>query len=121
MTHGMESLAKARARYAGQLEQALAFIVATLSSLDEVERISVFGSYARGRADLFTDLDVLVVMNSNEPFLERQGRLYRLLAVSVDLDLLCYTPQEFEALKTRPFLRQVLREEVVIYENRRAR
>ncbi|MGB4781305.1 nucleotidyltransferase domain-containing protein [Candidatus Methylomirabilis sp.] len=49
------------------------------------------GSYARGRADLFTDLDLLVVMETNLSFIDRLRMLYPLLALPVDLDLLCYT------------------------------
>jgi len=33
-----------------------------LASIPEVERVILFGSYVRGRRDLLTDLDVLVVM-----------------------------------------------------------
>jgi len=88
--------------------------------VDQVERVGLFGSYARGRADLFTDLDVLVVMRTEEPFVERVKMLYGLLALPVDLDLVCYTPQEFEDLKDRPFLKRILEEEVVLYEKKPA-
>lgn len=108
-----------RAAYAALLEQSLRQIIATLSSRAEVERVSLFGSYARGRADLFTDLDILVVMETEKGFLERLRLLYSLLAVPVDLDLVCYTPQEYEVLKDRPFLKRILQEEVVLYEKKR--
>jgi len=108
-----------RAAYAALLEQSLRQIVTTLSSLAEVERVSLFGSYARGRADLLTDLDILVVMKTDKGFLERLGLLYSLLAVPVDLDLVCYTPQEYQVLKDRPFLKRILQEEVVLYEKKR--
>ena len=113
------TLLQQRAAYANLLRESLQHIVQTLSALDEVERISLFGSYARGRADLFTDLDILVVMETEKGFLERLQMLYALVAVPVDLDLICYTPQEFQSLKEQPFLRQILREEVVLYEKKR--
>ena len=53
----------------------------TLSGLEEVERVSLFGSYARGRADLFTDLDILVIMHTDKGFIDRLSMLYSLLAV----------------------------------------
>jgi predicted nucleotidyltransferase len=81
-----------------------------------VRRVSVFGSAARGRADLFTDLDVLVVRETDEPFVERHASLYRELALAVDLDLICYTPEEFRVMRERPFLRRILAQEVVLYE-----
>ncbi len=74
------------------------------------------GSYARGRADLFTDLDLLVVMETNLSFIDRLRMLYPLLALPVDLDLLCYTPEELERMQDRPFIKHLRRDEVVLYE-----
>jgi predicted nucleotidyltransferase len=110
----------ARTEYVRLLEKSLHQVVKKLSELEEVERVSLFGSYARGWADLFTDLDILVVMTTEKGFVERLRMLYGLLAVPVDMDILCYTPEEFQALKERPFFQQVLREEVVLYEKKSA-
>ncbi len=113
-----DNITQARSAYRNLLEQSLKKIVDTLSPLKEVERISLFGSYAQGRADLFTDLDILVVMNTDKGFLERLRMLYSMLVVPVDMDLLCYTPQELERLKERPFFKQMHQEEVVLYEKK---
>lgn len=118
MAESAPLLSRQRQAYQKDLRRALEQVVATLSALPEVERISLFGSYARGRADLFTDLDILVVLRTREPFGERLRRLYALLAVPVDMDLLCYTPDELEALKGSPFFRRLLSEEVVLYEKK---
>ena len=83
------------------------------------ERISVFGSVARGEEGLFSDLDVLIVMKTEKPYIERLKELYRELCLSADCDLVCYTPEEFERLKETPFLKKVLSEEVVLYEKGR--
>ena len=115
-----DQIARSRAAYASLLKESVRQIVERLASVDQVERVGLFGSYARGRADLFTDLDVLVVMRTEEPFVERVKMLYGLLALPVDLDLVCYTPQEFEDLKDRPFLKRILEEEVVLYEKKPA-
>ena len=115
-----DAIAQARVAYVSLLEQSLHHIVKKLSALEQVERVSLFGSYARGRADLFTDLDILVVMDTDKAFAERLRMLYSLLAVPVDLDLLCYTPLELRSLRERPFLRRILQEEVVLYEKKRA-
>jgi len=118
--HDIERIAAARASYGRDLQESLERIVASLSAMEEVERISLFGSYARGRADLFTDLDLLVVMKTAEGILERLRRLYSLLAAPVDLDILCYTPEEFEGMRDRPFMKRILGEERVLYEKRSA-
>lgn len=107
-----------REEYAQRLDDALAAVVTRLSSLPEVERVILFGSYAEGRRDLFTDLDLLVVMRTEEGFLERSRRLYGLLAgLGVDLDLLAYTPEELDENRDRPFFRRALAGKVV-YEKR---
>ena len=63
--------ARSRADYVSLLEESLGRLVETLSTLDGAERVSLFGSCARRREDLFTHLDVLVVMRGEEPFVER--------------------------------------------------
>ncbi|MGO0123439.1 hypothetical protein [Desulfothermobacter acidiphilus] len=55
-----EKLAARREEYRRLPREALAKAVAVLSSLPEAERVSLVGSYARGRSDLGTDLDVAV-------------------------------------------------------------
>jgi predicted nucleotidyltransferase len=109
-----------RAAYARELALALDDIVARLSRVPEVERILLFGSYARGRCDLMTDLDVIVVMDSSLPFVERLVAVRRQLEIGVDLDLLVYTPAEFEGMKDRPFLRHALRDAKVLYARQAA-
>lgn len=101
-----------------KLEESLSYLVQVLSSMPEVERVVLFGSYAQGRRDLLTDLDVLVVMQMDLPPLERSKLLYQTLAFPVDLDLLCYTPLEMAKMEESPFLRRVLKEGIVIYEKK---
>ena len=111
-------LADRRRRYREALEQAVARITAQLAALPQVERAILFGSYAAGRRDLFTDLDILVVMHSTQDFVTRTAELTRLLATDVDLDLLVYTPEELEQSRARGFIRRVLATGQVIYERR---
>ena len=60
------------------------------------ERAVVFGSWARGTADAWSDLDLAVVVHTPLPPLERGGLLQGLLdALPVGVDLLVYTPEEF--------------------------
>ena len=117
---GQINLARSRREYHALLDRALDSLVEKLKKRPDVSRVSVFGSYARGRVDLFTDLDVLIIMDTAMSFGERQRSMYELLASPVDLDLLCYTPKEFDALKDRPFFRHALRDEKILYEKKRA-
>lgn len=105
-----------RREHALMLEESVRRIVMVLSG--RVEKISLFGSYARGRSDLFTDLDILIVMKTEKSFVDRLTDIYPLLALPVDADILCYTPKEVERLKDKGFLKKILAEEVVLYEKR---
>lgn len=80
------------------------------------QKIILFGSLARGRVDLFTDIDLLVIMDSPEPFIERLARIYREVAPEMATDLLVYTPAEFQLLQEQPFARTALKEGRVLYE-----
>jgi predicted nucleotidyltransferase len=113
-----ESLARQRERYAEALENSLKRLVVELSSIQEVELVVLFGSYAAGRRDLFTDLDLLVVMDSDLNFVTRTAELYRRLPTEVDVDLIVYTPQEVLDNRERPFLRRILEKGRVLYEKR---
>jgi predicted nucleotidyltransferase len=108
----------ARQRYAQALERDLANLVVQLSQMPAVHRVILFGSYAAGRRDLFTDLDILVVMDSQLDFVARNADLARRLRVGVALDLLVYTPQELERMCDRPFMHRALQTGKVLYERR---
>ncbi|MCS7240203.1 MAG: nucleotidyltransferase domain-containing protein, partial [Candidatus Bipolaricaulota bacterium] len=56
------SLLEKRRKYVEELEKSVERVREVLAGLPEVERVILFGSYARGQRDLLTDLDVLVVM-----------------------------------------------------------
>lgn len=61
------------------------------------ERAVVFGSWAGGAADGYSDLDLAVVLETDLPRLERGKLLAGLVdALPVAVDLLVYTPAEFE-------------------------
>ena len=98
------------------LEQALADVITALGRRPEVQRAILFGSYAEGRRDLFTDLDILVVMESPLSFIDRTAEMYQYLSAPVDMDLVVYTPEELMRLQDRGFVRQALAKGTAIYE-----
>src|SRR2546428_12348973 len=97
------------------LEAELERITRALPDLG-VTRALLFGSLARGDVRGQSDLDLILIVDTGEPFVERCARVYQALAPAVGMDLLVYTPQEFEAMRERPFLRHALRDAKVIYE-----
>lgn len=109
------TLARQRAEYVAALDRAVDLITAGLAPLPEVELVVLFGSYAGGRRDLFTDLDLLVVMRTEEEFVHRSAALRRAIPVGVDLDVLVYTPEEFARLSDHGFVRHALATGRVLY------
>jgi predicted nucleotidyltransferase len=109
-------LEQRRAIYIRALEEDLKRIRQQLAAMPQVVKIILFGSYAAGRRDLFTDLDLLVIIESDLDFPSRMAVLYGQIRASVDVDLLAYTPEEFERMQSRGFVRHALANGKVIYE-----
>ncbi len=117
MTEAREyGLDQQRASYSLALERSLRRIVDHLAGRPDVHRVILFGPDGRGRRDLFTDLDLLVIMDSDQDYVTRTARLYSELAGDVDLDLLVYTPREFELVRHRPLVRHALETGQVLLE-----
>jgi len=114
------TLSVQRERYVAALARDLAHVVEQLGSIPSVQKVILFGSYAAGRRDLLTDLDILVVMDSPLAFIPRNVELARRVRAGVALDLLAYTPREMERMRDRPFLRHALKTGKVLYEKRPA-
>ena len=83
------------------------------------EQIILFGSYARGEADEYSDLDVVVVKQTEQRFLERLIEAAKCLDNDLGkVDVFVYTREEIEEMKRNenPFIEQVLTEGIVLYE-----
>jgi predicted nucleotidyltransferase len=102
-------------RRRGRLEAELQRIVSALPGLG-VRRALLFGSVARGEVRGQSDLDLILIVDSREPFAERCARFYRTLTPSVGLDLLVYTPEEFEEVRARRFFALALADSRTVYE-----
>jgi predicted nucleotidyltransferase len=105
----------AGARRQRRLQAELERIVRALPGLG-VRRAILFGSLARGDIGGQSDLDLIFIVETQERFPERCRRFYEALEPRVGMDILVYTPTEFEAMRDGPFLRHALREAKVVYE-----
>ena len=88
----------------------------TISAKKEVEKVILYGSDAAGRRDLFTIIDLSIVMDTGQDFLQWTTQLYKELQTNVDLDLLVYTPAELERNRKHGFIRHLLEHGWVIFE-----
>ena len=87
------------------------------------EKIYLFGSYATESSDEQSDIDLLIIAPSYERPLERRLKLRRMLSEydrKFGLDLLVYTPDEFEMLakETSSFIYSAIKQGKKIYDSK---
>ncbi len=85
------------------------------------EKIILFGSYAYGNPTPDSDVDLLVIVRTDEPYRERYLRVAMALRPRLfPLDLIVKTPEEVEeALQTfSPFLQEIYTKGICLYERK---
>jgi predicted nucleotidyltransferase len=88
------------------------------------QQIILFGSFARGDYHALSDVDILIVKETETPFVERIGQVLALFDWhgALSIEPLVYTPQELVRMRQarNPFIERVLKEGIVIYERQPA-
>lgn len=80
-------------------------------------KVVLFGSVACDDGGPANDIDLLVVIPTAVPFVERAGWLLAIIDSSEAVDLFAYTPEEFEAMREgSPLVRRALLEGTVVHE-----
>jgi predicted nucleotidyltransferase len=82
-------------------------------------KIILFGSYAYGIPHMDSDIDILVIMDTDRPRHKRAVAINQALAgLLIPKDILVYTPAEINDWKDVPqaFITQVLKKGVVVYD-----
>jgi len=93
-------------------------VAARLGKAANAERVVLFGSYARGEARENSDVDFMIIAESEQPRFKRSRELYKLLRpYPFGMDLVVYTPREIETGKRCPvsFVSAVLKEGRTLY------
>lgn len=81
------------------------------------EKIILYGSWARGDYHEGSDVDLVIIKETNERFMDRIGKILDLNNSNLAIEPLVYTPSEFDKMKKEgnPFIEQVAKEGKVIY------
>lgn len=93
-------------------------IVEQIAKTYQPQKIILFGSYARGTQSHDSDIDLLIVKDTQEDFLTRIRSVRKSLLCPLPLDILVYTTDEINKLKDRWFINDIINEGVVVYERR---
>lgn len=103
------------------LEQELARCVRLLTEQGAPEKVILFGTLAKGRIHEWSDIDLVVVERTQLPFFQRLRQIRRLLQPRVGMDIMVYTPEEFNQLcADRPFFREeIVAKGKIVYERGR--
>ncbi len=92
-------------------------IVKILSDMG-VSRVLAFGSFVTGKTSIESDLDLIVVMRTQERFIDRLVRIYTAVDPKIAVDILVYTPDEFKKMSSNnPLIKQAVKEGKVVYES----
>lgn len=99
------------------LEQELKRYLELLIGHNGLEQVILFGSVVTGHVHSNSDIDLVIVKQTELPFWQRLREVRRLLQPRVGTDILVYTPGEFEQLcQARAFFRdEILNKGRVVY------
>lgn len=108
-------ITKSRETRKEALEKELERIMARIDKTD-ISRIILFGSLATGNIGVTSDIDLVIVKNTKERFLERLRRMCEEIEPRLAVDILVYTPEEFAEMRGwSSFIRRVEKEGKVLY------
>lgn len=102
----------------GEVERELARIVERLVSYG-IERVVLYGSYARGDFHADSDVDLFIVKDTDERFIDRIASVLAVTGAKIPVEPVVYTRAELEQMRARRsgLLAEVERDGTVLYEH----
>lgn len=103
------------------LDLELARYVRLLTEHGNPEKVILFGTLAKGWVHEWSDIDLVVVEQTQLPFFQRLRKVRKLLKPKVGMDIMVYTPEEFRRLcAERPFFKEeIIEKGKIVYEQGR--
>ncbi|NLI32946.1 MAG: nucleotidyltransferase domain-containing protein [Deltaproteobacteria bacterium] len=79
--------------------------------------VILFGSVARNESDELSDVDLVIVKETEEDFFSRIRRVLQILNLKTGIDVLVYTPDELQRMKEQgnALIETVLEEGIVVH------
>lgn len=100
-----------------QLNYELERITKILAEEYQAEKIILFGSLARNEVKDWSDIDLIVIKDTDKPFYERLEEVVEIVKPVVGTDIIVYTPKEIEEMKGSLFYtEEILKKGKVVYE-----
>ena len=103
------------------LDQEMNRCVRLLTEHSSPEKVILFGTLAKGQIHEWSDIDLVVVERTQLPFFQRIKKVRKLLQPRVGMDIMVYTPEEFDRLcADRPFFKEeIIGKGEIVYERGR--
>ncbi len=100
-------------------DELIAEVVRRIVEVADPDKIILFGSHARGEANSRSDLDILVIKESDVPRYDRSPPIYRaLFDIPLPMDIVVYTNEEIAewSLVELAFITTAINEGRILYE-----
>lgn len=103
------------------LDQELARCLNVLTEHSAPEKVILFGTMVKGRIHEWSDIDMVIVEETPLPFFERLRKVRTLLQPRVGMDVIIYTPEEFNQMcADSPFVQEeIVAKGKIVYERPR--
>lgn len=96
--------------------QRMARDVLTRLSPYNPDRVIFFGSFARNESDELSDIDLVIIKETDDDFFSRIRKVLKILDLKTAIDVLVYTPSEFQTMQEQGnvLIESILEEGIVL-------
>ncbi|ORX22566.1 hypothetical protein BVF91_11195 [Thermoanaerobacterium sp. PSU-2] len=103
------------------LEKELKIIIDAIIEKCNPEKIILFGSMANGKSTVWSDIDLVVIMNTDLRYIDRLLYVSKAIKSDVPIDFFVYTPEEerrFIETNNLFYTKEVIEKGKVLYERK---